>query len=212
MTPATTRILPTPLRRLARDVALRRLLPLSVALAFLVPASVRAETPTLDAEEQAFLTEINTYRQRNGLAPLKLSPTLTAAAKWMSADMAAKNYFNHTDSLGRDAFSRSKAFGYTYSTYWGENIAAGNASAANTMVQWKNSPGHNANMLNASYKVIGIGRAYGAASTYRWYWTTDFGGYDDSAAPTPTPTPTKPVAAAPVGPAPATPPPLEAPP
>ena len=35
-------------------------------------------------------------------------------------------------------------------------------------------------MLNASYKVLGIGRAYNATATYRWYWTTDFGGYLDA--------------------------------
>jgi hypothetical protein len=27
--------------------------------------------------------------------------------------------------------------------------------------------------------VIGIGRAYNAASAYDWYWTTDFGGASD---------------------------------
>ena len=39
--------------------------------------------------------------------------------------------------------------------------------------------GHNAAMLNPAYTVFGIGRAYNAAATYRWYWTADFGGYAD---------------------------------
>ena len=126
----------------------------------------------LDAEESAFLTLINDYRARNGLRPLTASPTLTDAAAWLSADMAAKNYFSHTDSLGRDPFVRMCAFGYCNGTR-GENIAAGNATAQATFTQWVNSPPHNANMLNPDYTVIGVGRAPGG--TYGWYWTTDFG-------------------------------------
>ena len=49
--------------------------------------------------------------------------------------------------------------GYTYNTYRGENIAAGNASASATFTQWRNSPTHNTNMLNANFRAIGIGRA-----------------------------------------------------
>lgn len=68
-----------------------------------------------------------------------------------------------------------------YSIYKAENIAAGSAAATRTFTQWKNSSGHRANMLNANSNAIGIGRAYGAASTYKWYWTTTFGGYQDAA-------------------------------
>jgi uncharacterized protein YkwD len=127
----------------------------------------------------AFLGLINDYRAQNGIAPLQVSVTLTQASDWMSNDMASKNYFSHTDSLGRDPFVRMTAFNYSYSTA-GENIAAGNASAQDTFTQWKKSPGHNANMLNANYKVIGIGRAQNSSSTYNWYWTTDFGGTVDT--------------------------------
>lgn len=135
---------------------------------------------SLDEEELAFLGLINQYRVQNGLRQLQLSIALTQAADWMSNDMASKNYFDHTDSQGRDPFARIGQFGYSYSGYSGENIAAGNASASNTFTQWRNSAGHNANMLSSSYKVIGIGRAYNAGSSYRWYWTTDFGGYVDA--------------------------------
>src|SRR5204863_151458 len=74
--------------------------------------------PTLDSEEQQFLTLINNYRAQNNLVPLQVSVTLTNSSKWFSQDMATKNYFpsNHVDSLGRDPFVRMAAFGYNYQT------------------------------------------------------------------------------------------------
>jgi uncharacterized protein YkwD len=88
--------------------------------------------------------------------------------------MAAKGYFSHTDSLGRDLTARLQAFGVTGNTMWGENIAAGNASAADTFAQLAASPEHNENMLRPEFTTIGIARARGSAP-YTWYWTTDFG-------------------------------------
>jgi uncharacterized protein YkwD len=65
--------------------------------------------------------------------------------------------------------------GYDYNTAKAENIAYGYSSAQSVFDGCKNSPGHNANMLNPSFKVIGIGYAGDAH-----YWTTDFGGYVDT--------------------------------
>jgi uncharacterized protein YkwD len=106
---------------------------------------------------------------------LTLNQNLVNASKWLSQDMANKNYFNHTDSQGRTFDKRLVDFGYTPYATIGENIAAGSETGAAAMTQWQNSPPHNANMLSSAYKNIGIGRAYNANSTYKWYWTTDFG-------------------------------------
>src|ERR1043166_5604000 len=154
----------------------------------LMAGSANAQTPTLDSEQSAFVTLINTYRAQNGAGPLQVSVALQQSSQWMSGDLAAKNYFSHTDSLGRDPFTRMSAFGYTHYPE-GENIAAGYSDAQNTFTQWQtacdpDSTGactyaHRQNMLNPGYKVFGIGRAYNASSTYRWYWTTDFGGFVD---------------------------------
>jgi cell division septation protein DedD len=169
-------------------------------------AASPAPASALDSEEQAFLSLINQYRASNGLAPLTLNNTLNNVARWMAEDMAAKNYFSHTDSLGRDPFVRMGDFGYTYNTWKGENLAAGVADALGAFELWKGSPSHNANMLNPHFKVIGIARAYGASSSFGWYWATEFGGQDDPppppapTPPAPTPAPTAPPAA-PVAPA-----------
>src|SRR3954451_17719422 len=78
---------------------------------------------SLDSEEQAFLTLINNYRAQNGLAALSLSTNLDRSSTWLAIDMAQKNYFSHTDSLGRDPSTRAQQCGYPSGA--GENIAAG---------------------------------------------------------------------------------------
>lgn len=149
-------------------------------------ASVSADigsrsAPLLDSPESQVLELINQYRAQNGLATLEVSPMLTRSSRWMSMDMARNGYFGHVDSQGRDPFTRLASFRYSFRTSMGENIAAGNQDAQSTFLQWRNSPEHDANMLSSNYHMIGVGRVSLPGSVYHWYWTTDFGGYDDRA-------------------------------
>ena len=126
---------------------LASLLAIAVAVVAVVavagaPRGAEAD-PAIDAEEQAFLGIINSYRAQNGLGTLSLNTELNNAGDWMSNDMAAKDYFSHTDSLGRDPFQRMADFGYTYNTWKGENLAAGVETAQGAFDLFKNSPGHN---------------------------------------------------------------------
>jgi uncharacterized protein YkwD len=163
------------------------------------------------APEQEFLELINDYRAAHGLNRLSLGQHIGAAAQHHSADMAARNYLDHT-TLGTSDGPPQRMIAHGYpanTTWWGENIYAGYgvqngvdlSSAQAAFTWWKNSPGHNANMLGSHYVEIGIARVSNPNSTYRNYWTTDFGGVTDQAAtlcggtpptppPTPTPTPT----------------------
>lgn len=184
------------------------LAPLAVAAIALVLAGSPRPAAALDSEETAVLDLINQYRSANGLGTVSLNGALNNAARWMSDDMANNNYFSHTDSQGRDPFVRLSDFGYTYNTWKGENLAAGIDSAQEAFDLWKGSPGHNANMLNPNFKVIGIARTYSASSTFGWYWSTDFGGQGDDVPPPPPPAPTAapaPPVAVPVQPVPTTP-------
>lgn len=131
-----------------------------------------------DGEELAFLGIINNYRAENGLGELALSATLGAAAEHHSLDMGTHGYFAHTLADGTTAGENIVNHGYTDET-WGENIAGGMESARENFVAWRNSPGHDANMLRADFAAIGIGRAYVAGSPSGWYWTTTFGGEVD---------------------------------
>lgn len=145
-------------------------------------------TVVLDGEEEAFLALINQYREQNGLTALTFVPELRTAAEWMSADMGANAYFEHTDSLGRDTFERMAAFGYGFNTWKGENLAAGTSSAQETFYQWQTSPAHDANMLNPNFVAVGLGRIHTEGSPFGWYWTSDFGGFIPSVPAPVTPT------------------------
>lgn len=138
-----------------------------------IPSSVG-----LDSEEWAFLPLINEYRAKYGVSPLQMSNTLAQASEWMSQDMAQKNYFSHTDSLGRGLKDRLASFGYGGAM--AENIAAGQKTAEEVFKAWESSPGHRENMLNPTYAVIGVGRIVADGSQYGIYWTTDFGSTVDT--------------------------------
>lgn len=111
------------------------------------------------AVEREVVRLTNAARAQNGCRPLVHDPRLRAAAFGHSADMAARNYFDHTSPDGRSPGDRVKAAGFSPVTAWGENIAKGQPTAAAVMRAWLNSPGHKANIVNCAYTRIGVGQA-----------------------------------------------------
>jgi len=166
-------------------------LPVSTAGAYIGDCTPQSNWGTLrqDLVSQV-LTLVNQNRATYGLGALKLSPTLTNSAIWKSRHMAYYQYMQHDDPappFARTVADRIGACGYSSFAGWGENIAYGYQSPSAVMDAWMNSPGHRANILNGSYKVIGIGVA--AAANGLLYWTQDFGTVDDSGTTTPPPPP-----------------------
>lgn len=158
-------------------------LALTTAIAMLLLSSpAGAATPGSTALRPASLQSdvlslVNGYRAANGLGAVSANGSLAAAATWMATDMATKNYFSHTSADGRSPQQRMAAFGYpAYSLYTGEDIAAGQTTAADVFAAWRASPAHNGVMLSPSFNAVGIGVASSPTSTYKWYWVADFGG------------------------------------
>ncbi|MFB7979555.1 sigma-70 family RNA polymerase sigma factor [Streptomyces vinaceus] len=114
---------------------------------------------------------VNSERAAAGCGPLKEDPQLRNAAQGHSDDMAARGFFDHTNPDGADPGKRTTAAGYRWSTY-GENIARGQQTAASVMDSWMKSPGHRANILNCSFKDIGVGIHSGPGGPW---WTQNFG-------------------------------------
>ena len=151
----------------------------------LTVGGITARGATLDSGESDLLAQVNAFRASRGLATLLVSDSLTLAAKWMATDMSVNNYFGHTSLDGRSPTQRMADAGYpAFSTWAGEDLAAGFTAAAPVLQGWLNSPAHLAVLTNPAYRAIGIGRSYSSGSQYGWYWAADFGGLADRAATT----------------------------
>ncbi len=139
----------------------------------------------------------NAHRATLGLAPLAPSESLTAAATWKAAHMAAYEYMAHDDPappVARSWDQRIRDCGYSSGA--GENIAYGYRTPAAVFQGWMTSAGHRRNIENPSYRVIGVGAAVAADGTP--YWAQVFGLRVEAGdglqvpppPPPPTPTPT----------------------
>ncbi|MGW0627017.1 CAP domain-containing protein [Streptomyces sp. NPDC002758] len=135
------------------------------------PAAPSTPKPSATASGVAaqIVQLVNAERSKVGCSPLTLNAALTKAAQAHSADMAAHQNMSHTGSDGSDPGQRITSAGYNWSAY-GENVAYGYATAQQVMAGWMSSPGHKANILNCTFKEIGVGLAQPNS-----YWTQDFG-------------------------------------
>jgi uncharacterized protein YkwD len=151
------------------------LVPMALAAVATWSGQVMAADATDPLEDQV-LSLINAERAAAGLDALMLDLGLDAVAEAHSLDLATKNCFTHDSCNGTNWATRIKT-SYKPNTFLGEIIAAGQPDAASVVKAWMNSDGHRANILGANFKVAGVGLVNGlAGSTYRTYWTVDFGG------------------------------------
>ncbi len=143
---------------------------------------IAAECPVGDYKS-AVAAEINAIRFRpqscGGVAypavgALGWNGQLEAAAAAHSTDMALNNFFAHPGSDGSRIGARASATGYSYKKV-GENIAAGQSSAAQVSGDWLASASHCSNMMTASFVDIAVSCKYNPSSTYQYYWTLVMG-------------------------------------
>src|SRR3977135_4316204 len=73
-------------------------------------ASPRSHAATLSQFESSVLVDINAFRAQHGLAKLRLSPQLTAAAHAHSRQMAQDGYFAHESADGSVFWKRLQSF------------------------------------------------------------------------------------------------------
>ncbi len=123
-----------------------------------------APAPDAAAYESRILVLVNAERAKLGEPALTLVGCADSFANSWAASMAQTGTFAHQ--------SLSPIMQGCSARAAGENIAYGNVSADQMMTMWMNSPGHKANILNASYTGIGIGAV--ETSSGRWYGVQDF--------------------------------------
>jgi len=131
------------------------------------------------------------YGYMPAVEPLSWNENLYKASLEHSRDMALSNTFSHTGSgtttditaqvkkldTGSSMVDRAEYNGYTSWKAIGENIAAGTNmdTAKEAMEAWLKSDGHCHNIMSPNYTEVGLALYHSADSSYKYYWTQDFG-------------------------------------
>ena len=102
----------------------------------------------------------NRNRQESTIAYLEPNEILAKAARLKAEDMARKSYFSHESPDGSTPWDWIDRVGYAF-TYAGENLAVNFVDSEDVMGAWMESKTHKKNILNPSFKEIGIGTATG---------------------------------------------------
>jgi len=128
--------------------------------------SAQADWPSESASyEDEVLTIINAHRAQGATCggevfgptgPMSANAHLRCAARLHSADMAARDFFSHTNPDGESFSDRIKQTDYAGSPA-GENIAQGQATPEAVMNTWMSSDGHCANIMRPTNDEIGVG-------------------------------------------------------
>jgi len=124
----------------------------------LAPEPLRAlqEAPVSLLTQAGVIQWTNVQREERGLAPLRESKDLNAAALLKAKDILAGQYFEHISPSGEGVKDLVELVGYEFIAI-GENLALGNFKDDQALVQgWMDSPGHRANILNQQYQEIGV--------------------------------------------------------
>jgi uncharacterized protein YkwD len=135
-------------------------------------ATPKKATPTAGtdqvAQENEVIRLVNVERDRAGCGPVRLNTKLRTAMRLHVQELATHDglYLSHVSDDGRTFVQRAQAQGYR--DPGGENVARGQRNAADVMSGWMDSDGHRANILNCSFKAIGVGRAKGVDGTLVW--------------------------------------------
>ncbi|WP_072396405.1 CAP domain-containing protein [Hyphomicrobium sp. CS1GBMeth3] len=113
---------------------------------------------------------INQYRAENGLKPLKLNPALSEAAKAHSRDLAKWDRISHYGSDGSNPWDRVKRTGYKPRVA-AENVGTGQVTFEEVLRGWKESPGHNKNLLLADGREMGLALVQDPKTEFKSFWT-----------------------------------------
>ncbi len=126
----------------------------------------------LDAEKARDI--INQYRHDKGLKPLKLNTELTDAAKAHSRDLAKWDRISHYGSDGSNPWDRVKRTGFK-ARLAAENVGTGQVDFLEVMRGWKESPGHNKNLLLGDATHMGIALVQDPRTEFKSFWTLVIG-------------------------------------
>jgi uncharacterized protein YkwD len=141
------------------------------------------QTPALWYDEARTVYLGNIARRDNGVPPLRWNRQLTHAGRWFSWDSVENRpggYCGHDDTQGGAPWDRAATWGYL-GFAGAENAFCGYVTPQDAINGWMNSPGHRANLLDPTWREVGLGY-YRRVSDGRGYVAQVFG-VDDVYAP-----------------------------
>lgn len=127
----------------------------------------RTEPEPIDFDKA--LADLNAYRVSKGRNTLNYDERLNRASEVHARDLATAGIISHTGTDGSGHGDRIQLQGYYFSIA-GENVATGQTSWEAAFEAWKNSPGHNENMLRDDVTEFGLALVYEPTTTYSTYW------------------------------------------
>jgi uncharacterized protein YkwD len=131
-------------------------------------ASDRPSAANAAQVRTATLCLLNRQRTGHGLTRLHEHPSLEHAATTYADLMVSETFFDHVSPAGSTMAQRIKRTDYLHNVRgWslGENLAWGSGTAstpAQIVNAWMHSPDHRRNILDGTFREIGIGVATGA--------------------------------------------------
>lgn len=108
-----------------------------------------------DITKTVLINLVNRERADLGLQPLKENEKLNQGAFLKAQDMMEKDYFSHQSPEGVSPWHWFSKSGYNYQNA-GENLAIGFLDSEEVYRAWLNSASHRNNLLNPTYKEVGI--------------------------------------------------------
>ena len=150
-------------------VSLMGLLVLAAALTATGQPARTGQATQARALRQEVLVALNAVRVGHGLAPLRLSRQLDAAAGAHSDQMLTDGYFAHRSADGSSYWRRIEGFypilpGEGWAV--GENLlwSPGSLSGSRAVALWMTSPEHRENILSPLWRQVGIGIRVGSSA------------------------------------------------
>ena len=137
---------------------------LAVAAVLIVSLLVPAAPAAAESPVGKMIRKANTYRAHRGLPPLRVSRSLNHSSHRYASSMMRSGYFGHSRRI--QASRRFRRLGEIIAMSRGRRARVNAAFNA-----WRHSPGHNAILLDGSFRWVGAGYTKGrfrGRSTTMW--------------------------------------------
>ncbi len=124
-------------------------------------------TTVLPVDQAEASVLVSDYRRQHGLTSVGTDTALQRVAQAQADAMASANQLSHT--VAGSLPTRLAVFGRSRGASV-ENVSAGYASLSDALAGWRRSAPHNANLVYAPMRRIGVAAASAPGTRYKTFW------------------------------------------